>query len=303
MKIKLPDELVTLLDMIRWSASQFEIAGLHFGHGTDNALDDAAALALGVLHLPPDLPAVWLQTRVSQAERLALEQALEARIVARKPVPYILGEAWFCGLPFVVDERVLIPRSPVAELIEAGFAPWLDAESITQVVDVGTGSGCIAIACALALPNAQVTATDISADALAIAERNVARHGLTDQLELLQSDLLAELPEFGTIDLIISNPPYVDAAAMAALPPEYQHEPASALAAGDDGLDIVRRLLPQAAHRLNDHGILIVEIGHGAAAFEAAYPNLPVTWVEFERGGTGVFIVDAATLRNAFLTE
>lgn len=303
MKIELPQELLTVLDIIRWSASQFEAAELHFGHGTDNALDEAAALALGILRLPPDLPAVWLQSRVSQAERLALEKALEARISERKPVPYILGEAWFCGLSFKVDERVLIPRSPVAELIEAGFAPWLEAESIAQVVDVGTGSGCIAIACALALPNAQVIATDISADALAVAEWNVAHHGVADQLQLLHSDLLVELPESGTIDLIISNPPYVDAAAMAALPPEYRHEPASALAAGDDGLDIVRRLLPQAAHRLNDHGILIVEIGHGAAAFEAAFPDLSVTWIDFERGGTGVFIVDAATLRNVFLTE
>ena len=303
MKIELPSELVTLLDMIRWAASQFEMAGLHFGHGTDNALDEAAALALGVLRLPPDLPAVWLQSRVSQVERTALAKALEARLTERRPVPYILGEAWFCGLSFAVDERVLIPRSPVAELIEGGFAPWLEADSITQVVDVGTGSGCIAIACALALPNAQVTATDISTDALQVAEVNVTRHGVVDQVRLLHSDLLSALPESATLDLIISNPPYVDATAMAALPPEYLHEPAPALAAGADGMDIVRRLLPEAAHRLSDHGILIVEIGHGAAAFEAAFPNLSVTWVEFERGGTGVFIVDAVTLRNAFLTE
>ncbi len=293
------DALVTVGDFVRWAASRFQAAGLHFGHGTDNALDEAAALVLGSLHLPPDLHAVYFACRLDADERERLLIQIDERVSRRRPVPYILGEAWFCRLAFAVDEAVLIPRSPIAELIESGFAPWVDPDRLERIADVGTGSGCIAIATALALPGAQVDALDNSPAARASARDNARRHGVDDRVTVRASDLLEAIPPAPVLDLIVSNPPYVDAAAMAALPPEYRHEPREALAAGDDGLDAVRRLLPQAARRLTDHGLLVCEIGHGAAAFEAAFPDLPVTWIEFEHGGQGVFVIDAPTLRRA----
>ena len=293
------DALATVGDFIRWAASRFQAAGLHFGHGTDNALDEAAALVLGSLHLPPDLHAAYFACRLDADERERLFMQIDERVSRRRPVPYILGEAWFCGLAFAVDETVLIPRSPIAELIESGFSPWVDPDRLERIADVGTGSGCIAIATAMALPGAQVDALDNSPAALASARDNAHRHGVDDRVTVRASDLLEAIPPAPVLDLIVSNPPYVDAAAMAALPPEYRHEPREALAAGDDGLDAVRRLLPQAARRLTDHGLLVCEIGHGAAAFEAAFPDLPVTWVEFEHGGQGVFVMDARTLRRA----
>ncbi|MEX0430039.1 50S ribosomal protein L3 N(5)-glutamine methyltransferase [Spiribacter insolitus] len=293
------DALSTVGDFIRWAASRFQAAGLHFGHGTDNALDEAAALVLGSLHLPPDLHAAYFGCRLDGDERERLFVQIDERVIRRRPVPYILGEAWFCGLAFSVDETVLIPRSPIAELIESGFAPWVDPDRLQRIADVGTGSGCIAIAAALALPDVQVDALDDSPAALACAQDNARRHGVEDRVTVRESDLLDAIPPEPLLDLIVSNPPYVDAAAMATLPPEYRHEPREALAAGDDGLDAVRRLLPQAAERLADHGLLVCEIGHGAAAFEAAFPELPVTWIEFEHGGQGVFVIDALTLRQA----
>ena len=294
------DSLQSVGDYIRWAASRFQAAGLHYGHGTDNALDEAAALVLGVLRLPPDLHAAYLVCRLTPQERRCLVDAIEERITQRRPVPYILGEAWFCGLSFEIDERVLIPRSPIAELIEQGFAPWVDAERVQRVVDVGTGSGCIAIACALALPQARVDALDIESAAVSLTAHNAARHGVSGQVHAQRSDLLEALPQTPDIDLIVTNPPYVDARAMLALPPEYAHEPRAALAAGADGMDAMRRLLPQAAQRLTASGVLVGEVGHGAAAFERAFPELPVTWVELERGGAGVFVVEAATLRAAY---
>lgn len=296
------DALLTVGDFIRWAASRFQAAGLHFGHGTDNAVDEAAALVLGSLHLPPDLHAAYFDCRLDGDERERLFTRIDERVSRRRPVPYILGEAWFCGLAFAVDETVLIPRSPIAELIESGFAPWMDPDRLQRIADVGTGSGCIAIAIALALPGAQVDALDNSPAALLSARDNARRHGVDDRVAVRESDLLDAIPPGPVLDLIVSNPPYVEAAAMAALPPEYRHEPQEALAAGDDGLDAVRRLLPQAARRLNDHGLLVCEIGHGAAAFEAAFPDLPVTWIEFEHGGQGVFVIDAQTLRRAEAT-
>ncbi len=299
MEVSSTDPLRTLGDFVRWAASRFQAAGLHYGHGTDNAIDEAAALVLGSLNLPADLPAVYFDSALTHDERDQLLARIDERVRHRRPVPYILGEAWFCGLTFGVDERVLIPRSPIAELIESGFAPWSDPARLQRIADVGTGCGCIAIAAALALPSVQVDALDCSPAALAWTARNAARYDVGDRVRVQDSDLLAALPPEPCLDLIVSNPPYVDAAAMAALPAEYRHEPRDALAAGEDGLDAVRRLLPQAAERLTDHGVLIAEVGHGAAAFEAAFPRLPVTWLEFERGGVGVFAVDAATLRAA----
>jgi len=293
------DPLRTLGDFVRWAASRFQAAGLHFGHGTDNAIDEAAALVLGSLSLPPDLPAVYFDGALTDDERVRLLARIDERVRDRRPVPYLLGEAWFCGLALGVDEQVLIPRSPIAELIEAGFAPWVDPERLQRIADVGTGSGCIAIASALALPGVRVDALDCSPAALDWTQRNAERYALGDRLRVQASDLLAAVPPEPCLDLIVSNPPYVDATAMANLPAEYRHEPRDALAAGEDGLDAVRRLLPQAAQRLTDHGVLIVEVGHGASAFEAAFPGLPVTWLEFERGGEGVFAVDADTLRAA----
>ncbi|RZU97976.1 50S ribosomal protein L3 N(5)-glutamine methyltransferase [Spiribacter vilamensis] len=294
------DALHTLGDFIRWSASRFQVAGLHYGHGTDNALDEAAALVLGSLHLPPDLHSVYFGCALTADERALLFERIDQRVTQRRPVPYILGEAWFCGLAFGVDEQVLIPRSPIAELIESGFAPWVDPDRLARIADVGTGSGCIAIAAALALPEVEVDALDNAPAALVRASDNAARHGVAERVHVQDSDLLDAIAPEPVLDLIVTNPPYVDAAAMAALPPEYRHEPRDALAAGNDGLDAVRRLLPQAAERLTDQGMLIVEIGHGADTFEAAFPELPVTWLEFERGGQGVFAVDASTLRSAF---
>jgi len=295
-----PPELETLGDYIRWAASRFQAAGLRYGHGTDNALDEAAALVLAILALPPDLHAAYFPCRLTAAERVAVLEAVRERVDARRPLPYITGEAWFCGLSFRVDERVLIPRSPIAELIEAGFQPWLAPGAVRTVADVGTGSGCIAVASALAFPQAEVYALDIAEPALELARENARRHGVAERVHCRRSDLLEALPAGDGLDLIVSNPPYVDSAAMAVLPPEYRHEPRNALAAGAEGLDFVRRLLPQAAARLGDHGILVCEVGHSRPALEAAYPQLPFTWVELERGGTGVFIADAALLRREF---
>lgn len=296
-----PPELETLGDYIRWAASRFEAAGLAYGHGTDNAIDEAAALVLATLQLPPDLHAAYFACRLTAVEKEALHAAVRERVEARRPLPYITGEAWFCGLAFRVDERVLIPRSPIAELIEARFQPWVDPHGVRRIADVGTGSGCIAVACALAFPEAEVEALDIAEPALALASENAERHGVAARVHCQQSDLLAALPPEPALDLIVSNPPYVDQAAMAALPPEYRHEPRGALAAGASGLDCVLRLLPEAAARLRDDGLLVCEVGHSRPALEAACPDLPLTWVELERGGTGVFVADAAALRQQFM--
>lgn len=293
--------LLSVGDYIRYAASRFQAARLHFGHGTDNAIDEAAALVLGSLHLPPDLHSVYFQCRLTAEERALLDARIEERIQTRRPVPYMLGEAWFCGLSFEVDETVLIPRSPIAELIESGFAPWIEPEAVERIADVGTGSGCIAIAAALAFPGVRVDALDIAPGALAWAAHNAKRHDVSGQVAVQRSDLLAAIPPEPLVDVIVSNPPYVDARAMIDLPAEYQHEPREALAAGADGMDIVRRLLPEAAARLSDQGVFFCEIGHGVRAFTQAFPDLPVTWVEFERGGQGVFAVDAATLKAAFV--
>ncbi len=292
--------LLSVGDYIRYAASRFQAARLHFGHGTDNAIDEAAALVLGSLHLPPDLHSVYFQCRLTAEEQALLDARIEERVQTRLPVAYILGEAWFCGLSFEVDESVLIPRSPIAELIESGFAPWVDPNAVRRIADVGTGSGCIAIAAALAFPGVRVDALDIAPGALAWAAHNAKRHDVSGQVAVQRSDLLAAVPAEPLLDVIVSNPPYVDARSMIDLPAEYQHEPRQALAAGADGMDIVRRLLPEAAERLTDQGVFFCEIGHGARAFTQAFPDLPVTWVEFERGGQGVFAVDAATLKAAF---
>jgi ribosomal protein L3 glutamine methyltransferase len=279
----------TPADWIRRGAERFEAAGLHFGHGTDNALDEAAALVMFALQLPQDAPPEAFDRRLDADGSSRVEALLARRIAERRPAAYLTGEAWFAGLRFVVDPRVLVPRSPIAELIERGYAPWVDAARIERLLDLCTGSGCIAIASALALPDAEVHATELSADALAVARANVALHGLERRVQLHQGDLWAGAP--GLFDLIVTNPPYVDSAEMAALPAEHRHEPALGLAAGADGLDLARRILREAPAHLAPGGALFCEVGASAAALEAAFPRVAFTWIEFERGGDGVFFM------------
>jgi ribosomal protein L3 glutamine methyltransferase len=287
-------ELRTVADMVRWCASRFNEYGLHFGHGTRDAVEEGLALVLHTLNLAAPLAPEMFAARLTRSEREQVTALALERIRSRKPLPYLTGEAWFAGLAFQVDERVLIPRSPLAEWIERGFEPFVDAAAVRRVVDVGTGSGCIAVACAMAFPAAAVDAVDYSEEALQVAAQNVARHGLEARVRLLHGDLLEACP--GPYDIIVSNPPYVPQASFLALPPEYAHEPALALAAGDDGLDQVRRLLQQAAARLSRDGIVVVEVGEAAEALEQAFTELAFTWLECERGGDGVFLLTAGQL-------
>lgn len=292
--------LETLADYIRYAYSTMRKAGVFCGHGTDNPWDEAVQLVLLSLHLPWDLDQAMWYTRLTDEEKVLLTERLTRRINERMPLPYLTNEAWFCGFPFYVDERVLVPRSPIAELIQNNFSPWLTDTEPQRILDLCTGSGCIGIACAMTFEDADVDLFDLSPDALAVAEKNVRAFGLNERVSLLQSDLFSALNDTpqGGYDLIVSNPPYVDAGDLASMPAEFGKEPVLGLAAGADGLDIVRRILAEAGQYLSDTGILVVEVGNSWEALEAAYPDVPFMWVEFENGGHGVFVMSADELKS-----
>lgn len=291
------DKSLTVEALIRRLADRFTEAGLHYGHGTDNPVDEAAWLVFAQLGLEHDASAEAYARSVSAAEQAAIEAVARRRIEERIPMAYLVNQAWFGGLEFFVDSRVLVPRSPIAELIEDRFQPWIRADGIKAVADLGTGCGCIAIALALAYPDATIDAVDISPDALDVARINVRRHGVANRVTLLESDLFAELGG-RRYDLIVSNPPYVDAADMAALPTEFRHEPALGLAAGTDGLDAVARILESARAFLSDGGLLVCEVGNSQAALEKRYPGIAFVWLEFEHGGSGVFVLSRDDLEH-----
>ncbi len=290
-------ELLTLRDWLRFAVSRFNEAGLFFGHGTGNAYDEAAYLVLHSLHLPLDRLEPFLDARLlpDEAERLA--SLLDRRIRERVPAPYLTREAWLHGYRFYVDERVIVPRSFLAPMILEHFQPWLVApEDVHAALDLCTGSGCLAILLAETFPDARVDAVDLSSDALEVAARNLADYGLESQVRLQRGDLFAPLGE-ATYDLIVSNPPYVNAESVAALPPEYRHEPALALGSGADGLDATRSILRDAARHLNPGGLLAVEIGHNRTALEAAFPHLDFAWPQIEGGEDTVFVLTREQLR------
>jgi ribosomal protein L3 glutamine methyltransferase len=281
----------TIRQLIMDGAARFESAGLVFGHGTDNALDEAAALVLHALGLPFDVPGSRLDKALTAAEADSVNALIERRISTRKPAAYLTGEAWFAGLPFHVDERVLVPRSPIAELIEEGFSPWVAPALDGNILDLCTGSGCIGIACAYAFPDAQVDLVDLSADALEVARSNIRRHRLEARVRAIHSDLFDALGAT-RYDLIVSNPPYVPDEEVHRLPEEFRHEPPVGLAAGTDGLDLVVRMLAEAPAHLRRGGILVVEVGYSQPALEAAFPDVPFLWLEFAYGGEGVFLLE-----------
>jgi ribosomal protein L3 glutamine methyltransferase len=293
-----PPELITILDWIRYSISTFYQAGIFFGHGTDNEWDEASSLVFQALNLPLDMPAqrqeALYQARVTETEKQHMADWLQQRVELQKPLPYITHQAWFAGMPFYVDERVLIPRSPVAELILQGFKPYLSQEP-KRILDLCTGGGCIAIAMAKQFPESMVDAADIDTDALDVASMNIHEYQLEEQVIPLQSDLFNGLTG-ERYDLIVSNPPYVDAHDMADLPAEFQHEPAHALAAGEDGLDVVEIMLQQAAQYMTDGAWLFIEVGNSEVHIATRFPGLQLDWCELSQGGSGIFAIQKETL-------
>ncbi len=291
------DKLATIRDYIRWAASHFNEAGLFFGHGTDNALDEACFLVLHTLHQPYHLSTDYFDAVLTDVERMALFNIITRRVEEKIPAVYLTHEAIFAGLSFYVDERVLIPRSPIAELIEAHFSPWVDSERVKNVLDLCTGSGCIAIGCACAFPDAQIDALDFSGDALEVAAINRERHHLQEQIHLIHSDLFSALPE-KKYDIIVSNPPYVARPEWRQLPEEYFAEPEIGFDGGQDGLDLVIKILAQANSYLDSHGILVVEVGSSAETLQTRFPSVPFFWLDFERGGDGVFLLTAQQVQQ-----
>lgn len=289
--------LSTIRDYIRWAASQFTRSQVSFGHGTVTALDEAAALVLHTLHQPYNLSEAYFQAALTPAERQEVIDIVERRIAERVPAAYLTQEAIFAGLPFYVDQRVLVPRSPIAELIEQHFLPWVNEDNVERILDLCTGSACIAIACAYAFPDALVDGVDLSPDALAVAERNVAKHDMADFVTLYHSDLFNDLPP-SKYDIIVSNPPYVSLDEWEALPAEFHAEPAMGFKGGVSGLDLVIRILADADEYLTEQGILVVEVGSSAEALQNLFPDVPFYWLSFERGGDGVFLLTAEQVRE-----
>jgi len=290
------DELFTIGDYLRFATSEFNQAELFFGHGTNNAWHEAITLVMFALNLPVELNEQVFNCRLTSNEKTAVLALIERRIVEQLPAAYITNHALFVGLPFYVDERVLVPRSPIGELIEQHFSPSFSQECPPhRILDLCTGSGCIAIACAVAFPESEVDALDLSVDALNVAQINIENHGLSEQVIPIQSDVFSGV-EGQNYDLIVTNPPYVDQEDVDALPQEYLHEPEMGLGSGVDGLDIVREILSQAASHLNDNGVLICEVGNSQMHVEYVYPHIPFTWLTFENGGHGVFMLTKAQL-------
>ncbi|MBU2894527.1 50S ribosomal protein L3 N(5)-glutamine methyltransferase [Colwellia sp. D2M02] len=303
-------QLHTIADFCRYGASLFNQAELFYGHGNDNPLSEALTLVMHALSLPEQLSDQVMSCNLIEQEKLNILSLFERRVTEQVPVAYITNLAYFAELPFYVDERVLVPRSPIGELIEKQFSPYINADKPPQrILDLCTGSGCIAIACASYFPEAEVDAVDLSVDALNVAQLNIENHGLNAQVIPIQSDVFSGV-EGQIYDLIVSNPPYVDQDDIDCLPAEYTHEPEMGLGCGEDGLDIVRVILAQSAQHLSDDGILICEVGNSQVHVEAVYPKVDFTWLEFERGGHGVFMLTkaqlvkyAALFNAALLTE
>src|SRR5450830_2188783 len=299
---RLTEELFTIRDWLRFTVSRFEESGIFFGHGTDNAYDEAVWLIMSGLHLPLDTLDNFLDAVITEAERKHLAHLIERRIIERVPTAYLLREAWLKGFKFYVDERVIVPRSFIAELLETGLSPWIEyQEMVESAADICTGSGCLGVLLAHAFPNAAIDVIDISQDAIDVANINIANYGLEAQITAIKSDMFSALRDENNVckkyDIIISNPPYVDAPSMATLPAEYQNEPQLALGSGVAGLDHTHTILREAANYLNDDGILIVEIGHNREALEAAYPNIVFTWLEVSSGNEFVFLLTKSQLQ------
>jgi ribosomal protein L3 glutamine methyltransferase len=288
---RLAEELFTIRDWLRFTVSQFEESGIFFGHGADNSYDEAVWLILSALHLPHDTLDNFLDAVITESERKHLAHLIEQRITKRTPTAYLVREAWLRGYKFYVDERVIVPRSFIAELLEDGLQPWIEyPELVNSAVDICTGSGCLGVLLADAFPDAQIDVVDISPDAIAVANINIANYGLQERISAIESDMFTALAG-KQYDVMISNPPYVDAPSMAQLPAEYRNEPQIALGSGDAGLDHTHTILREAAHYLNDNGILVVEIGHNRDALLEAYPDLPFTWLETSSGNQFVFLL------------
>ncbi|ACJ29841.1 Modification methylase HemK [Shewanella piezotolerans WP3] len=290
------NELRTIGDMLRWGVSRFNDANIYYGHGTDNAWDEAIALVFHALHLPEQLGQQVIHSNLTISEKHKIVELIIRRVRERLPVPYLTNKAMFAGLEFYVDERVLVPRSPIAELIANRFSPWLYNKQVNRVMDLCTGSGCIAIACAYEFEDAEVDALDISDDALEVAQINIETLGVMDRVFPMESDLFSAIPKGPQYDLIVSNPPYVDAEDIGDMPDEYHHEPEIGLASGRDGLDLTKRILANAADYLTEDGLLVVEVGNSMVHIIEQFPDVPFTWASFENGGDGVFILSREQL-------
>lgn len=288
----------SLGDWIGWAARRFDEAGLHFGHGTDNSRDEAAWLVMHAIGVSPNEPFPDSDAMVDEAAAQAISRLVAARVERRCPAAYLTGTAWFAGLEFEVGPEVLVPRSPIADLILDGFRPWLDPDEVGSILEIGTGSGCIAVACALRFPGARVVASDVSEAALSIAARNVERHGVADRVRLARSDVFDSLGP-GKYDLIVSNPPYVSEDSMRSLPEEFRAEPRLGLQAARGGLEIVLRILAGAGERLAEAGVLVCEVGESQDRLERALPEIPFLWLEFTGGGGGVFLLERSQLDQA----